>query len=274
MSRPRPCPLCLSRKEKEKKSLAAKTCRSAAKNRQRQRAVVLLSGGLDSATLLAIAKQRGYACHCLTFVYGQRHRAELSAARRVARSLAAEKHVFLRLDTRCFAGSSLVDRRLPVPRVRALPRRHGHDIPNTYVPARNTIFLAQALAYAEAIASRDIFIGINAVDFSGYPDCRPAYIQAFRRLARLATAAGVKGRGARIHAPLLRLSKAEIIRLGVRLGINYRLTHSCYDPDRLGRACGQCASCRLRRKGFDDAGIPDPTPYAPHKPGRKKDRSS
>ncbi|MCX7934141.1 MAG: 7-cyano-7-deazaguanine synthase QueC [Planctomycetota bacterium] len=238
-------------------------------------AVVLLSGGLDSATLLALARRRGYACHCLTFVYGQRHVAEIAAARRVAASLGAEKHIFLRLDTRCFAGSALTDRRLAVPKAEPRSPAPRSAIPSTYVPGRNTIFLAHALAYAEVIGSRDIFIGVNAVDFSGYPDCRPAYIQAFRRLARLATAAGIKGKAARIHAPLLKLSKARIIRLGMRLGVNYRLTHSCYDPDRYGRACGQCDSCRLRQKGFRDAGVPDPTRYAPRqKSVRKKGKAS
>jgi len=223
-------------------------------------AVVLLSGGLDSATTLAAARREGFACHALSFDYGQRHRHELIAARHVAAALEAVQHRIVRIDLSAdggFGRSALTDR-IAVPKDRFVE----HGIPVTYVPARNTIFLAIALGYAEVIGAFDIFIGVNAVDYSGYPDCRPAFIEAFERLANLATAAGVRGQGAfRVHAPLLRLSKAQIIRTGLDLGVDYGLTHSCYDPGPRGLACGRCDSCRLRRAGFAAAGAKDPLRY-------------
>ncbi len=218
-------------------------------------AVVLVSGGLDSATVLAIAGEHGSRCHALSFDYGQRHRLELDAARRVAEALGAAEHRVIGLPIREFGGSALTDDHI------AVPEEPGHGIPVTYVPARNTIFLACALGYAEVIGSRDIYIGVNAVDYSGYPDCRPEFIAAFERLANLATRNGVEGAGIRIHAPLLALSKAEIISRGVALGVDYSMTISCYQPDPEGRACGRCDSCRLRRAGFEQAGIADPTRY-------------
>lgn len=216
-----------------------------------ERAVVLLSGGLDSATVLALARKEGFACHCLTVDYGQRHRFELKAARRVAGALGAVEHRIVTLDLSWFGGSALTDRSL------AIPHQSGEGIPVTYVPARNTVLLALALAWAEAIAVHDIFIGANAVDYSGYPDCRPAFIAAFRVLANLGTRDGVEGRSFHIHAPLIEMSKADIIRLGTRLGVEYALTSSCYDPAPDGRACGVCDSCRVRAKGFAEAGLPD-----------------
>jgi len=222
------------------------------------RAVVLLSGGLDSATVLAIARERGYACHCLSLDYGQRHRAELRAAQRVAASLGASAQRTLTLDLRQFGGSALTDERIEVPTSGIQP-----GIPVTYVPARNTIMLSLALAWAEVLNANDIFIGVNAVDYSGYPDCRPEYIDAFEHMANLATQAAVEGRRMHLHAPLLDLSKAEIIRRGLALGVDFALTISCYQADELGRACGVCDSCRLRRAGFVDAGITDPTAYRP-----------
>lgn len=218
-------------------------------------AVVLLSGGLDSATTLAIARSQGYDCHCLSLDYGQRHRAELAAAQRVAAALGAVGQRTVKLDLTVFGGSALTDCTLEV------PTTPGEDIPITYVPARNTIMLSLALAWAEVLGSGDIFIGANAVDYSGYPDCRPAYLTAFEAMANLATKAAVEGQRLRIHAPLVDLSKAEIIRRGVALGVDYRLTVSCYQADEAGRACGLCDSCRLRRAGFEQAGVADPTAY-------------
>ncbi len=218
-------------------------------------AVVLVSGGLDSATVLAGTRDRGFSCHALSFDYGQRHRVELEAARRVAENLQAVEHRIVRLDIGWMGGSALTDERI------ALPQAPSAGIPVTYVPARNTVFLAIALGWAEVLDARDIFIGVNALDYSGYPDCRPVFIEAFERLANLATRAGVEGRGFRIHAPLIHMTKAEIIREGSRLGVDYALTLSCYDPDARGRACGVCDSCRLRAAGFQEAGVPDPTVY-------------
>ncbi|WP_324779256.1 7-cyano-7-deazaguanine synthase QueC [Thiobacillus sedimenti] len=220
------------------------------------RAVVLLSGGLDSATVLAIARGQGYACHALSLDYGQRHTAELDAAARVARALGAAEHRVVRLGLGDFGGSALTDASI------AVPERPTSGIPVTYVPARNTVMLALALAWAEVLDARDIFIGVNAVDYSGYPDCRPEFIAAFEHMANLATRAGVEGAKLRIHAPLQQLSKAEIIRRGVALGVDYAQTVSCYQADDEGRACGRCDACRLRREGFRAAGVPDPTRYA------------
>jgi 7-cyano-7-deazaguanine synthase len=222
--------------------------------------VVLLSGGLDSTTVLAVALRRGFEAHCLSVDYGQRHRGELARARRLARELGAAGHRVARVDLSAFGGSALTDGSIAVPKDRSA-RAMGSDIPVTYVPARNTVFLSVALAWAEVLGADDLFVGVNAVDYSGYPDCRPEFLRAFERLARVATRAGVEGRRLRVHAPLLRLSKAGIVRLGTRLGVPYRLTQSCYDPVR-GRACGRCDACRLRRAGFEQARIPDPTPYA------------
>jgi len=220
-------------------------------------AVILLSGGLDSYTAGAIARAEGFDLFALSLVYGQRHVVELEAARRVASALRVKRHIELFLDLSAFGGSSLVgEGEVPKDRVIDAP-----DIPSTYVPARNTVFLSLALAWAEALGAEDLFVGVNAVDYSGYPDCRPEFLRAFERLSRVATKAGVEGRPVRIRAPLLRLTKARIVRLGTRLGVPYRLTLSCYDPVR-GRACGRCDACQLRRKGFLEAGIPDPTRYA------------
>jgi 7-cyano-7-deazaguanine synthase len=224
-------------------------------------AVVLLSGGLDSATALAVARGEGFRCHALTLAYGQRHAAELRAAAAVAGALGAAEHRVMHLDLRAFGGSALTAD-LEVPLDRSADEM-ASGIPVTYVPARNTVFLSLALAWAEVLGSFDIFIGVNAIDYSGYPDCRPEFVRAFEALANLATKAGVEGRGTfRVHAPLIDLSKADIIRLGVRLGVDYGLTHSCYDPGADGAACGRCDSCRLRRDGFEAAGVPDPTRYA------------
>jgi 7-cyano-7-deazaguanine synthase len=220
-----------------------------------RKAVVLLSGGLDSATTLALARADGYACYALTFDYGQRHRIEIEAARRVARSLGAADHRVVPFDLSWMGGSALTDRSL------AVPTATGAGIPVTYVPARNTVFLSVALGWAEVLGAQDIYIGVNAVDYSGYPDCRPEYMQAFERLANLATRAGVEGRPFRLHMPLMQLRKHEIIQAGTRLEVDYALTLSCYDPDAEGRACGVCDSCRLRAQGFEAAGIPDPTRY-------------
>ncbi len=224
------------------------------------KAVVLLSGGLDSATTLAIARRRGFDCYAMSFRYGQRHEHELRAAQRVAHALHAARHVVVDIDLRRFGGSALTAD-LDVPKDRTEGEMAG-DIPITYVPARNTIFLSFALAWAEVLPARDIFIGVNAVDYSGYPDCRPEFVDAFERLANLATKAGVSGEKLTIHAPLIRMTKADIIRTGLRLGVDYSLTHSCYDPDASGRACGRCDSCRLRLKGFAEAGVEDPADYA------------
>jgi 7-cyano-7-deazaguanine synthase len=224
-------------------------------------AVVLLSGGLDSATALAVARRDGFRCHALTIAYGQRHAAELAAARRVAAALGSVEQRVIELDLRAFGGSALTAD-LPVPRDRS-QEAMSTDIPITYVPARNTVFLSLALAWAEVLDSFDIYMGVNCLDYSGYPDCRPEFVTAFEQLANLATKAGVEKKGRfRIHAPLIQLSKADIIRLGTSLGIDYGLTHSCYDPADDGAACGHCDSCQLRRAGFQGAGIPDPTRYA------------
>lgn len=219
-------------------------------------AVVLLSGGLDSATCLAIARSQGFDCYCLSFNYGQRHCAELQAADRVVKSLGAVEHRVLNLGLAQFGGSALTDSAINVPVDGVQP-----GIPVTYVPARNTIMLSLALAWAEVLGSRDIFVGINAVDYSGYPDCRPEYLAAFQKMANLATRAGVEGVELSIHAPLIDLSKADIIRTGAALGVDYGLTVSCYQADELGRACGVCDSCRLRAEGFAAAGLTDPTIY-------------
>jgi len=220
------------------------------------RAVVLVSGGLDSATTLALARQQGYECHALSVAYGQRHAAELKAARRVCDLLGVAAHQVIDVSLDRVGGSALTDRRI------AVPEGPTTGIPVTYVPARNTLFLALALGWAEALGARAIFIGVNAVDYSGYPDCRPEFIEAFERLTALATRAGVEtGAPFRIHAPLIRLSKAEIIRQGAGLGVDFSLTVSCYQADRQGRACGRCDSCRIRREGFAAAGIADPTRY-------------
>jgi len=216
---------------------------------------VLVSGGLDSATVLAIARERGHRCHALSFDYGQRHRVELIAARRVASALGAAAHRVLAMPIGELGHSALTDPAIEV------PEQPSAGIPVTYVPARNTVFLACALGYAEVIGASDIYIGVNAVDYSGYPDCRPEFIAAFERVANLATRAGVEGSGIRIHAPLIELGKAEIIRRGSALGVDYGITVSCYQPDETGRACGRCDSCRLRRTGFEEAGIEDPTRY-------------
>lgn len=222
-----------------------------------QRAVVLLSGGLDSATALAVARSEGYDCYALSFDYGQRHSAELNAARAVAAQLGAREHRVMTLDLGQFGGSALTDRNL------AVPLQPSAGIPITYVPARNTVMLSLALAWAEVLAADAIYIGVNAVDYSGYPDCRPEYIEAFERMANLATKRAVEGQPLHIAAPLVDLSKAEIVRLGVGLGVDYALTVSCYQADAEGVACGCCDSCRLRRQGFLDAGVPDPTRYRP-----------
>ncbi len=227
---------------------------------RRRRAVVLLSGGLDSTTCLAVARADGFEAHCLSVDYGQRHRGELARARRIARVLGAAGHRTVKVDLSSFGGSALTDRAIAVPKGRSLARM-AREIPVTYVPARNTVFLALALAFAETLGAEDVFVGVNAIDYSGYPDCRPAFLRAFERVARVATKAGVSGRPLRIHAPLLRLTKAGIVALGTSLGVPYRLTLSCYDPIR-GRACGRCDACVLRRKGFAEAGLPDPTLYA------------
>ena len=219
-------------------------------------AIVLLSGGLDSTTVLALARRDGFDALALSFRYGQRHAIELDAARAVADAGGAREHKIVDIDLRAFGGSALTDD-IAVPK----DREHADGIPSTYVPARNTIFLAYALAFAEVRGAGDVFIGVNAVDYSGYPDCRPEYVAAFERMANLATKAAVEGRTLRIHAPLINLSKAEIIRRGLDLGVDYGLTRSCYDPDTQGRACGHCDSCRLRLAAFAELGMADPAPY-------------
>ena len=218
-------------------------------------AVVLLSGGLDSATVLAMARAQGFVCHALSVDYGQRHHAELAAARRVAQMLGAHEHRVIDIDLTGFGGSALTDDSI------AVPQQPTEGIPLTYVPARNTIMLSLALAWAEVLRAQNIFIGVNAVDYSGYPDCRPAYIEAFERMANLATKAAVEGHPLTLHAPLLHLSKAEIIREGIALGVDYAQTVSCYQADESGGACGVCDSCRLRSAGFAAAAVPDPTAY-------------
>ncbi len=225
------------------------------------RAVILLSGGLDSAVTLAISVAQNFETHALSFDYGQRHRLEVESARRVAAALGAQEHRVAQIDLRVFGGSALTDA-IAVPRKRSLDEITT-GIPSTYVPARNTIFLSYALAYAEVIGAADIFIGVNAVDYSGYPDCRPEFLRAFEDLAAVATKAGVNGSPLKIHAPLLALSKAEIIRRGAELGVDFALTHSCYDPAADGSACGSCDSCQLRLKGFREASVIDPIRYLP-----------
>ena len=220
-----------------------------------KRAVILLSGGLDSATVVAMARAEGYSCYTMSFDYGQRHRSELDAAARVARDLGAIEHKVIGLNLDGIGGSALTDSSIDV------PETLGEGIPVTYVPARNTVFLSLALGWAEVLQARDIFIGVNAVDYSGYPDCRPEFVQAFEVMANLATKAGVEGNGFRIQAPLQNLSKAQIVQAGVKLGVDYSLTVSCYQADAQGRACGKCDSCRLRAVGFAAAGITDPTRY-------------
>lgn len=224
-----------------------------------KKAIVLLSGGVDSSTTLALARDEGYDTYAMTFRYGQRHAWELNAARSVADSMGVCDFRIVDIDLRQFGGSALTDY-IDVPKGRGDEEING-GIPVTYVPARNTIFLSYALGWAEVLGAHDIFIGVTAVDYSGYPDCRPQFITQFERLANVATREGVEGRRIRIHAPLISLTKADIIRIGNGLGVDYGLTHSCYDPDEQGRACGSCDSCILRKKGFDEAGIPDPTRY-------------
>jgi 7-cyano-7-deazaguanine synthase len=219
------------------------------------KAVVLVSGGLDSATVLAMAQAQGYACYALSFDYGQRHRCELEAAKTVAAAAGVVEHKIIRLDLSAIGGSALTDTTI------AVPTRPSQGIPVTYVPARNTVFLALALGWAEVLGAESIFIGVNAVDYSGYPDCRPEYIDAFQHLANLATRTGVEGGRITIRAPLIQMSKAEIIQAGSRLGVDYAQTVSCYNPDDMGRACGLCDACRLRAAGFHAAGVPDPTRY-------------
>lgn len=218
-------------------------------------AVILLSGGLDSATVLAMARQQGFACYALSVDYGQRHHAELAAAQRVAQALGAVEHRVINIDLTAFGGSALTDSKI------AVPEKMGSGIPLTYVPARNTIMLSLALAWAEVLKAQDIFFGVNAVDYSGYPDCRPEYVDAYERMANLATQAAVEGHPLTLHAPLLHLSKAEIIQQGIKLGVDFSITVSCYQADEQGRACGVCDSCRLRRSGFELAGVKDSTRY-------------
>ncbi len=222
------------------------------------KAICLLSGGLDSSTCLGAARRDGYDCYALSFDYGQRHHIELEAAARVAAHFGVHEHKVVKIDLRAFGGSALTDDDIAVPKDRA-----AEGIPITYVPARNTIFLSFALAWAEVLECSDIFIGVNAIDYSGYPDCRPEFIEAFERMANLATKAGVEARThLRIHTPLSQLNKAGIVRLGAEVGVDFALTHSCYDPDQRGRPCGRCDSCLLRRKGFEEAGVRDPLEYA------------
>jgi 7-cyano-7-deazaguanine synthase len=223
-----------------------------------KKVIVLLSGGIDSATCAAIARRRGYKIFALSFSYGQRHSVELKAAQKIARFFCAAEHKIITIDLRTFGKSSLTAS-LPVPKRR--DPKHLKGIPSTYVPARNTIFLSYALAWAEVLGIRDIFIGVNAIDYSGYPDCRREYIRAFQTMAGLATKAGIEGRKIRIHTPLISLTKAEIIKIGCKLGFDYGLTHSCYSPAPHGKACGECDSCLIRKKGFKDAGEKDPTLY-------------
>ena len=225
-----------------------------------RKAIVLSSGGVDSTTVMAMARSEGYQIYSLSFHYGQRHVFELEAAKKIADKLGAARHLVIDVDLRKIGGSALTDD-IEVPKSRG-EKEMQREIPVTYVPARNTIFLSYALAWAEVLGASDIFIGVNAIDYSGYPDCRPEYIEAFERMANLATKAGVEGRlRMKIRTPLIRMTKAEIIRKGVELGVDYRLTHSCYDPSPQGKACGQCDSCLLRIKGFREAGISDPTEY-------------
>jgi 7-cyano-7-deazaguanine synthase len=225
-----------------------------------KRAVALASGGLDSSTAIALAKKQGFEIYALSFDYGQRHRCELDAAQRVVNALGVAKHIVASIDLRAFGGSALTSN-IAVPKSRNLDTI-ASEIPITYVPARNTIFLSMALGWCEVLKAQDIFIGVNAVDYSGYPDCRPEFLESFERLANLATKAGVEGESKfTIHAPLLHMTKAEIIRAGIDAGVDFSLTHSCYDPSPHGLACGICDSCILRRRGFNEAGVADPTPY-------------
>ena len=227
----------------------------------RKKAVVLLSGGIDSTTSMAIAKEEGYEIYALSFQYGQRHALELEAAKKLAKTLGATEHLVVHIDLAKLGGSALTGHG-EVPKART-EQDMGRDIPTTYVPARNTIFLSYALAWAEALGAPDIFIGVNAIDYSGYPDCRPEYIEAFERMANLATKTSIQGKTQiSIHTPLIKMTKAAIILRGGELGVDFRVTHSCYDPTPEGRACGQCDSCLLRKKGFKEAGVPDPTDYA------------
>lgn len=226
-----------------------------------ERAIVLLSGGLDSATVLALARSKGLDCHTLAFDYGQRHRHELAAGERISLALGAADHRVMSIDLRAFGGSALTDDAIDVPKQDAADQI-GDGIPVTYVPARNLVFLAFATGYAEVTGARSIWLGVSAIDYSGYPDCRPEFIASFAETARLATKAGVEGRGPRIETPLIKLTKAQTIELGASLGLDYALTHSCYDPSPEGFACGRCDSCLLRRRGFEEAGVPDPTRYA------------
>ena len=223
-----------------------------------KKAVILVSGGLDSTTCLAMAKAQGFELYALTLSYGQRHRAELAAARKVAKAYRVQKHMELDVPLTAFGGSALTDSKMKVPKQRSL-KAMGHGIPSTYVPARNTVFLSLALAWAEVLGAEHLFIGVNALDYSGYPDCRPEFIRAFEKLAKLATKKGVEGKWRlKIHTPLIRMSKAQIIQAGLKLKVNYGLTHSCYDPRSKGRPCGKCDSCLLRAKGFKEAGSKDP----------------
>jgi 7-cyano-7-deazaguanine synthase len=226
-----------------------------------KKAVVLLSGGLDSATTLAIARSNSYQCYALTFAYGQRHKQEIDAAKKVAESLGAAEHRIIEIDLAAFGGSALTDETINVPRDRT-DINSSTQIPVTYVPARNTIFLSYALAWAEVLGAFDIFIGVNSTDYSGYPDCRAEFIAAFEKTANFATAAAIEEKGRyRIHTPIIEMTKAQIIQAGTKLGVDYSLTHSCYDPDEQGRSCGRCDSCRLRLKGFAEAGLKDPIEY-------------
>jgi 7-cyano-7-deazaguanine synthase len=226
-----------------------------------KRAIVLLSGGLDSATTLAIASKEGFRCYALTFLYGQRHRREIEAAKRVTAAAAVAEHRLVTIDLAAFGGSALTDAGIAVPKDREAIGDES-SIPITYVPARNTIFLSYALAWAEVLGAFDIFIGVNSTDYSGYPDCRAEFVEAFEKMANLATAAAVTGKGRyRIRTPIIKMTKAQIIREGTKLGVDYSLTHSCYDPDAQGRSCGRCDSCRLRLKGFAEAGLRDPLSY-------------
>jgi len=222
-----------------------------------KKAVILLSGGLDSTTILAIAKSKGFKLYTLTFDYGQRHKKELTNAKKVAKYFGTVEHKIIKIDLRSFGGSALTSR-MKVSQRRNLKNKR---IPLTYVPARNTIFLSYALAWAEVLKSHDIFIGVNAIDYSGYPDCRPGYIKAYQKMADFATKESTEGRKIKIHTPLINMSKAEIIKKGVKLGVDYSITHSCYKPSKNGLSCGRCASCYLRKKGFEEAGIKDPTEY-------------
>lgn len=225
-----------------------------------KKAIVLSSGGLDSTTVMAIVRAEGHDIYSLSFRYGQRHSLELEAAQKVAKSLGAKEHLVIDIDMAKIGGSALTDD-IEIPKARS-EKDMQKEIPVTYVPARNTIFLSYALAWAEVLEASDIFVGVNALDYSGYPDCRPEYIEAFESMANLATKAGVEGiTEVKIHTPLIKMTKAEIIRKGVELGVDYGMTHSCYDPSMEGKACGQCDSCLLRKKGFKEAGVPDPTKY-------------